>query len=70
MQSLKKTIGKSLRARRTELRLDLETLNKHSGVTVSVLSNIENGKANPTLDTLEKILVILGITLQTAIIER
>ena len=70
MQSLRKTIGKSIRTRRAELGLDLETLNKYSGVTVSVLSNIENGKANPTVNTLEKILVILGITLQTVIIKR
>lgn len=70
MQSLRNTIGKSIRARRAELGLDLETLNKYSGVTVSVLSNIENGKANPTVNTLEKILVILGMTLQTVIIER
>jgi len=70
MSNLNKTIGKSIKSRRKELNLELETLSLHTSVSISVLSNIENGKANPTIKTLEKVLSVLGLTLQTTIIER
>ena len=67
---MKKKLGKALKARRKELNLDLETLSIHCGIPSSVLSNIENAKANPTVNTLEKIMLVLGLTLQVKIIER
>lgn len=70
MLNFKKAIGTSIRNRRKELLLDLDALSIHSGVTPSTLSSIENGKANSTLDTLEKICSILGLSLELKIKER
>jgi transcriptional regulator with XRE-family HTH domain len=38
-------------------------LSDFSGVSPSIISNIENGKSNATINTLEKILNILGLEL-------
>lgn len=61
--SLKKRLGHSIVAKRKELNLDILMLSDYSKVSPSLISKIENGKANVTLDTLEKILNVLGLDL-------
>ncbi len=56
-------IGKTLKKRRKELNLELKDLQDYSGVNYVSISDIENGKANPTVKTLEKILDVLGMEL-------
>ncbi len=56
-------IGKEIAKRRKILKLDIEDLSDFSGVTCSSISNIETGKSNPTVKTLEKILAPLGLEL-------
>ncbi|MGD9554421.1 MAG: helix-turn-helix domain-containing protein [Arcobacteraceae bacterium] len=54
-------IGKSIKNRRKQLRLELKDLQDYSGVSYTSISDIENGKSNPTIKTLEKLLDILGM---------
>ncbi len=56
-------IGKSIKQRRKELNLELKDLQDYSGVNYVSISEIENGKANPTIKTLEKLLDVLGMEL-------
>ena len=56
-------IGKTIRLRRKELNLELKDLQDYSGVNYVSISDIENGKANPTIKTLEKLLDVLGMEL-------
>jgi len=65
--STKKRVGKAITCRRKELQLDILELSNFSGVSSSIISNIENGKSNATINTLEKILDILGLELNVDI---
>ena len=56
-------IGKTIKKRRKELNLELKDLQVYSGVNYVSISDIENGKANPTVKTLEKLLDVLGMEL-------
>jgi transcriptional regulator with XRE-family HTH domain len=56
-------IGKTIKKRRKELSLELKDLQDYSGVNYASISDIENGKANPTIKTLEKLLDVLGMEL-------
>ena len=56
-------IGKTIKKRRKELSLELKDLQDYSGVNYVSISDIENGKANPTMKTLEKLLDVLGMEL-------
>ena len=56
-------IGKEIAKRRKILELDIEDLSDYSNVTCSSISNIETGKSNPTINTIEKILTPLGLEL-------
>ena len=56
-------IGKTIKKRRKELSLELKDLQDYSGVNYVSISEIENGKANPTIKTLEKLLDVLGMEL-------
>jgi transcriptional regulator with XRE-family HTH domain len=56
-------IGKTIKKRRKELNLELKDLQDYSGVNYVSISEIENGKANPTVKTLEKLLDVLGMEL-------
>jgi transcriptional regulator with XRE-family HTH domain len=56
-------IGAHLKARRTELGLSLRDLAASTGLSPTFLSNLERGRANPTLDTLRKVSTALGTSL-------
>lgn len=56
-------IIKTLRDRRTALRVTQETLAEMSGVGLRTLKQIESGKGNPTLGTLQKLADVLGMEL-------
>lgn len=51
----------SIKERREALRVTQETLAELSGVGLRTLKQLESGKGNPTLQTLEKILDVLGM---------
>lgn len=56
-------IGERLRARRHELGLSLRTLADRLGVSISLISQIERGRANPSVSTLYAIVAELDVSL-------
>jgi transcriptional regulator with XRE-family HTH domain len=54
-------IGKVIKARREMLGIDQRTASEISGVAVHTLSNIESGKGNPTVKSLNNVLRVLGM---------
>jgi len=58
---LKKDIGKFVKKRRNELNLKQSTLSDYANIGSTNLSNLEGGKANITLDSLQDILEVLGL---------
>ena len=68
--SLKKQIGEEIRKRRLELSLGQLDLLDYTEISSKTLSNLEQGKGNITLDTLEKIINILGMEYQLKIQNR
>ncbi|MBU1858205.1 MAG: helix-turn-helix domain-containing protein [Verrucomicrobia bacterium] len=58
-----KETGVLIRKRRMSLRIDQHALSEISGISVHTLSNIEKGKGNPTVATLDRVLNALGMQL-------
>jgi DNA-binding XRE family transcriptional regulator len=56
-------IGRQLRARRKFLRLRQRDLAELAGVTLRGLTDLENGRGNPTVKQLAKIGEVLGLEL-------
>ena len=63
-------IGKIIKKRRKELNLELKDLQDYSGVNYVSISDIENGKANPTIKTLEKLLDVLGMQINIEVVTK
>ena len=61
--SLKQTIGEEVKKRRTELKMEQVDLQDYADIGSTTLSKLEQGKANITVETLEKILEVLGLEL-------
>ena len=61
--SLKQTIGEQVKKRRTELKMEQVDLQDYAEIGSTTLSKLEQGKANITVETLEKILEVLGLEL-------
>ena len=59
-----KETGDIVRKRRASLGIDQRTLSEISGIAVHTLSNIEAGKGNPTVATLDQVLNALGMELR------
>ena len=59
--SLKQTIGEQIKKRRAELKMEQVDLQDYADVGSTTLSKLEQGKANITVETLEKILEVLGL---------
>jgi len=56
-----------IRDRREVLRITQEHLAELSGIGLRTLKSIETGKGNPTLDTISKIIKILGLELNLTV---
>ncbi|GAB3362242.1 hypothetical protein GCM10027566_29890 [Arachidicoccus ginsenosidivorans] len=54
-------IGKEITSRRKELEITQQDLGEMAEVTTKTISQIENGTGNPSFQTLEKIMEILGM---------
>ena len=63
MTMMNQKIGQLLRARRKFLRLRQRDLAELAGVTLRGLTELENGRANPTLNQLSKVAEVLGLEL-------
>ena len=63
-------IGKIIKKRRQELNLELKDLQDYSGINYASISDIENGKANTTIKTLEKLLDALGMQINVEVVNK
>ena len=57
-------IGEKIRERRKLLKLRQRDLAELAGVTLRVLTDLEQGRANPTLSQLAKIAEVLGLEIR------
>ncbi len=62
-------IGLLIKRRRDVLQISQQTLSEVSGIAVHTLSNIEAGKGNPTVDTLNRVLDVLGMEIRVEVKE-
>jgi len=56
-------IADRVRQRRKALGISQRDLSELAGVSLHTLSDLESGKANPTIATLERVLLPLGMVL-------
>ncbi len=63
----KKGIGQAIVTRRDSLDITQVRLAKLSGVSVHTLSNLETGEGNVTLDTLLKIVGVVGFKVRVGV---
>lgn len=63
----KNEIGQKIKERRKVLNLPQTQLANYTGLSVVTLSQIESGKANPSLDTLNEIFRFLNLEIKIAI---
>ena len=56
-------IGQIIQIRRNSLSLNQGDVAEMTGITSKTIYLIENGKGNPSVDTLKKILEVLGLDL-------
>lgn len=62
MKSESAKLGNNLKRIRTEKRITQGDIVRTLGVSRSFISNIENGKTNPTLSTISKLAKALGVS--------
>jgi len=60
-KSIKQVVSEAVHSRRTELGMEQEELSDYAEVGSSMISRVENQKANITIENLERILDILGL---------
>jgi transcriptional regulator with XRE-family HTH domain len=60
--SIKQRFGKAIRRRRRELDLSQEELAERAELHRTYISNIERGELNPSLETMEKLVKALDIS--------
>lgn len=64
-----KEIGTIIKERRKEFGITQRTLAEMAEVNINTLTQMERGEGNPTVQTLEKVLTIIGMTLTAKIVE-
>ena len=63
MSQLAKDVGRKIRELRTKRALTQETLADRTGLTAKFISEVECGKTNPSLKTMERIAGVLKVGL-------
>jgi len=54
-------IGKTIKERRVLLGISQQDLSEYSGVSISTVKDLERGVGNPSIETLRKILDVVGM---------
>jgi len=60
-------VGNAVRERREELGLTLRTLAAQSGISASMISDVERGAKSPTISTLAVLAAALGVPISTLV---
>ena len=58
---LEQELGGIIKARRAVLNITQPHLAEMAGISLNTLYKIETGQANPTIETVEKLLEVLGL---------
>lgn len=61
---LKSKIGLTVRQRRKDVSMNQEDLLDYAEISPATLSKLEQGKANITIDALQRVLDVLGLEMQ------
>ena len=67
MNAIAKKLGKNIREIRLAKAMTLGDLCRKLGVDRAYMSNVESGKKNPTLLTIERISKALGVSIETLV---
>ncbi len=59
----KQAIGEMIANRRKILKMEQSDMEDYTGISIGTISKLENGKGNITLESLLKILDVLGLEL-------
>lgn len=59
----------TLKERRSQLKISQFDLAEMAGVSLATVKDIERGKGNPSLQTVEKILAVLGMEITYQLIQ-
>ncbi len=62
MRAISKKLGENIKKIRIKKKLSQGAISRLLGVDKGYISNIENGKKNPTLATVEKLAAALGVS--------
>ncbi len=54
-------VGKAIKERRALLGISQQDLSDYSGVGISTVKDLERGVGNPSMETLKKILDVVGL---------
>ena len=60
---MKIDISQRIKQIRTSKQISIYRVSKETGIAQNYIRDLENGRRNPSLDTLERLIVPLGITL-------
>ena len=60
-------IGQIIKERRAQLKLSQQDLAEFAEIGIATVKDIERGKANPSLQTLQKLLNVLGLEMSFGI---
>jgi transcriptional regulator with XRE-family HTH domain len=66
---ISKRVGRAVKERREELKLTLRALALRSGISSSMISDIERGEKSPTISTLSELATALGTSI-SALVDR
>lgn len=61
MSEMRKLIAEEVSKRRQQLNMEQKDVSDYAGSSLGTISKLENGKANISIDNLEKILDTLGL---------
>lgn len=64
MLSSQNELGRLIKLRRKELKIKQEELSEISGIAIRSIRDLEKGVGNPSLQTIEKVMEVLGIVLE------
>lgn len=62
-----KSIVETLKMRRNRLQVNQESLALLTGVSLRTIKQLESGKGNPTLETIQKLADVLGLEIRLEI---
>jgi transcriptional regulator with XRE-family HTH domain len=69
LDATRATLARNVRTLRAARRLSQMTLAQDAGITPALISAIESRKANPTIDSLQRIADALGIEMAALFVE-